>query len=692
MAKAPPKGTISGTVIDPNGNPVSGATVDADDETYTNFKQTTTDGSGQFTLSVPEGNYTLTASGSGYAQGVNTGVSVSPSTKTTASVQLSKAAYIEGAVTNKSGGVQGATVVADSGSQTIFTRTDASGNYKLTVAPGQSYRVSVYARNQSGPAKTASPAAGATATVDVALKKTEIKHNSIEVVNPSGVSMNKIGLSAEVQQGMMMVQVTNKSSKSKPGMPNELEGLGVGKDTQFEINLTVTNYDPSTLLWGARNVEWSTSQNDSNPAATDITIRASAVDLQGVNDPKTTIGPLMTKRPSDVQWPSGRKDRASLGWNRTVYFGLFDMASATADVRDRFAGMTVTTNAQTFAPPRVENGTLKVWVAGPHRSVDGNTHSGFYEATIPDSQLEDWGVDPDNAKQELEVLYQGNQQSFTVTDLADGVRINLDIHYSAGTVAVSPSASAGNSDDSDDGSTGGSTGSSVTRQPPVSTTNVGNLTAVLHRVDAGEPIVVDVEGADAAGVDVTEANLSFDVGSVLDNDLAVTAATSPPSSVSAVDDTRVLSYVTIEVLGNLGGHESAGSFTFDVSEDRLSDLGATPEDVRAYHYDEAAGAWEEIPVTHRGDGSYEATAESFSTFAIGVDGAATETTATATPDPTPAATPDETATAEKETTTESTPEPTTATPTSSSSGPGFGAVAALLAIAMVAFGYRRRQR
>jgi PGF-CTERM protein len=447
MAKTPPTGTLSGTVTDPNGNPATGVTVEAVDSSYRNSKSTQTDAQGTYSVSVPEGTYEVSTSSSSYADDVTEGVNVTGNQQTSADLQLSQAAYVEGTVTNASGAVPGAFVVAEGpDGQPSFSPTDGNGDYKITVAPGKNYSVTVWAQNQSAAPQTVSPAAGSTATADFTLQKTEITHSSVEVVDPAGVQQDKIGLSAKVASGMMMVQLLDETGGATAGMPNELEGLGVDENTEFRINVTVTNYNATTLLWGAKDVTWSTSQNESNPDATDVAITTKAVDLQGIQGQGTSIGPLMNKAPSDVTWPTGRNDRADLGWNRTVYFGVFDMGTAPADVRENFGGMTVTTNGQTFAPPRMVNDTLKVWVAGPHRTVDGNTHSGFYEATIPDAQLTEWGVDPANAEEELQVRYQGSDRNFQVTNLEDGVRIHLDIHYSAGSIEVAPDPNAGGSE------------------------------------------------------------------------------------------------------------------------------------------------------------------------------------------------------------------------------------------------------
>lgn len=703
MTKAPPKGTLSGTVVGPDGNPVSKASVEAVDDTYTNFEQTTADGSGQFSLSLPEGTYEVTADAPGYAEGVSTNISVTGS-DTTTSVQLSQAAYVDGTVTNASGSVNGAFVVADSENRTLFEQTDSQGEYNLTVPPGTTYRVTVFEQNQSATPVTVTPDDGSSVTADFSLQKNEIKHSSIEVLDPSGVDTANIGLSAGVQRGMMMVQVLNRSSPTRAGMPNEVEGLGVADDTTFEINITVTNYEPSSLLWGAKNVSWSVSENESITNGHDITIRTDAVNLQGINGHGTTIGPLMTKRPSDVQWPSGRDDRADIGWNSTVYFGLFDQSTAPPSIRDSYGGLTVTTNAQTFAPPRLTNGSLKVWVGGPHRTVAGNTHEGFYEATIPDSQLQEWGVDPANAKQELQVKYRGGDQNFEVTDLDDGVRISLDIHYSAGPVNVAPAPKTTSQ------SQPSSPSSRIRlRTETTVTTTDGTTTAHIDSISVRDSISIVSDGVAAGGVEVRETRLSFDMGTNSDNEITVSADASPPSAVSPLSDARALSYLTIDVRGNLEGRETDGTITFAVDEDSLTDAGSTVADVQAYHYNAEAGNWAAIETRRRNGTTFEATTDSFSTFAVGLTGSSaqqstpepTPVSTTATPEQTTELTPVSTPTTPEQTA-ESTPhsaaeqepavtetqtaEPqttTTATTTPGNSGPGFGPVVVLLAVAVL---------
>lgn len=683
MSEKPPDGTLSGTVTDPDGNPVSGATVTAVDSTYTTFETATTNGQGRYSVAVPAGTYEVTASQSGYADGVESDVNVTANTATSVSLQLARAAYVSGTVTDANGPVQGVWVMADSGDgEPTFEQTDANGDYNLTVPPGDTYRVVVLARGKTASPQTASPSVGSTVTADFSLKRTQILDSSIEVANPTGVDAAKIGLSANVRNGIMMVQARNRSSNAQQGMPTDLQGLGVGPDTEFVINVTVTNYDPTTLLWGAKDVTWTATQNDTNPAATDISVRTQAVDMQGIDSRSLPVGPLMTRRPSDVQWPSGRNDRADLGWNKTVYFGLFDMATAPASVRNNFEGMTVTTNAQAFAPPRMVNDTLRVWVAGPHRTIDGNTHSGFYEATIPDAQLQTWGVDPANAKSELQVSYQGKSQNFRVTDLADGVRIHLDIHYSAGSVEVGPTAAADSGSTAASSGGGGVSKSVVTRRGDAGSGGAG-VTYTIDQIAVGDPVTATVEGVRSDGLALDTVSVAFDGGTNIDQQLAVRASETAPSGVAARPDEGVTRYVTVDVSGTMTERVTGGSFTFELAQTAMP---ADPSAVTVYRFHD--GSWRAVETTYEGEGRFTVTTPGYSTFAVVVADASAGTTETTTTTTTIAATTTAatTTTAPTSTTTATTTATTTdgervtATTTQTGGQAGFTVVLSLVAL------------
>ncbi|MEA5409539.1 PGF-CTERM sorting domain-containing protein [Haloarculaceae archaeon H-GB2-1] len=161
--------------------------------------------------------------------------------------------------------------------------------------------------------------------------------------------------------------------------------------------------------------------------------------------------------------------------------------------------------------------------------------------------------------------------------------------------------------------------------------------------------------------------------------------------------------MTIDVVGDLAGRDRGGAFTFSVPDYQFAGRNATAADVQAYHYDETAGEWEPIPTTYLGDGTFEATTDSFSTFAVGIDDHSAQTTATTTETATPTATPTARTTAvETASPTPTTTEAPTATETAASeqspvtttsgTGPGFGVLGAVLALLAVVLAVRFRRR
>ncbi|MFP4627070.1 MAG: carboxypeptidase regulatory-like domain-containing protein [Natronomonas sp.] len=455
---------INGTVVDESGNPIQADRVFAYDPSFTSYADNlTVDSNGEFSLEVGSGTYTVEAENTGYPNAREEDVEVDADDEVEIEIELPEPAGIEGRVTNEAGGVENAFVVADDGSNFYYDQTDGDGDYQIDAAEG-SYQVIVYADGQAGAGQSVDVDAGSTESdVDFELEKTEILHSSVDVIEDGtdSVSEGNIGFSADLQNGIMISKLTD-TNNNQQKMPHDLEDLGVNDETEFEIQITATNYTPSSLMWGASDVDWETTDNATNDDAIDITVTTKPVNLQGNDsDPqKLPIGPLMTRSPSEVQWPSKADDDATIGWNQTVYFGLFDLATAPPDVRDNLNGMTVTTNAQTFAPPRVEDDALKVWVAAPNRTVDGDLHEGFYEAHIPDTQLDSWGVD--DPEDDLDALYRGDSTDFTVEETDGGAWIKIDnIGYSAGTIEVAPDETDTSESPPEVGSVSANTGSTA---------------------------------------------------------------------------------------------------------------------------------------------------------------------------------------------------------------------------------------
>ncbi len=171
-------GTIAGTVKDPTGAAVAGATVATDPATAT----AQTDAAGSFTLaSIPIGSYNLVASKTGYVNGTLTGVGVAAGGTVNVSLVLAPipptVGSISGTVLGRKGTsgtsspVAGATVCVQ-GTSTCSSPTAADGTYAISgAAPGFVFVGATATGWLAGETREATfLAAGGTATgVDVTL-------------------------------------------------------------------------------------------------------------------------------------------------------------------------------------------------------------------------------------------------------------------------------------------------------------------------------------------------------------------------------------------------------------------------------------------------------------------------------------------------------------------------------------------
>lgn len=676
LSEAPDRGTISGRLVDGDGNGVSGKRIFAGDASYQYYNETTTNATGHFSMTVPESTYRLRANSSPTAR--LSDVSVTANDEASVELTVPERAYLTGQVSNASNAIPKATVIADSGDDVYVNRsTDSNGNYNITVQPGE-YSVTVLTAGQTASSKTVTVDAGNTNTTDFTAQPTAVTSTSVSIIDGPGSGTN-LGTRAAVRGGLLQVQlVDNRNAPPNPGPPQELETLSVTNQTKFEINVTVTNFSADSLLWAIEDAEYSTAQSTNDPNATNITITGNATTLQA-NFSAQGIGPILNQDPSDIQWPTGRTDRADVGVNRTVYLGVFDFSATPGQVADSLNGASVTTNAQRFSAPSVRNETFRIWIGAPSKTVEGENHDGFYQATIPDSQLDAWGVD--DPESELQTFYKGSQADFTVEETDDGARIVLDdINYSAGFVEVEANPS---SDDGDDGDSGGSSGSSGPSDPSsVASVSGDRVQLALDNVRRNEPVTVDVPNSpamDQSGVRMrsVELTLAFSGDSSLDIDTATTPSRSTP------DDTRTL--FAYEVSTDLSDADiDRATVRVTVDSDRVAD----PESVRALRRTD--DGWESVTTnfveTADGDHVYAIETTEFSEFAVVAETQA-ESTATATEEPT--ATPTPTPTAEPTATPTATP--TTEPATTSTTQPGFGVIVAVVALVSSAVVARRRR-
>ncbi len=673
VSKLAGTGYINGSVVDPDGNGVQNANIFAADASFKDFGTNRTDSNGNFSIEVRAGQYSVRADTSNYPTAKREGVSVSENQTTNLSFQLQEAAEINGIVTNSTGAApSGAVALIDTPAGVQADPVDTStGYYNITVPPG-TYTVSILAEGETAPSKQATVTGGGVNQTNFELRNATIVHQSVEITDGPGIESN-IELRSRLSAGFLQLQVVDQNDsipQGSLGAPSELKTVGANESTKFRMNITVTNFSANSLLWGLDNARWNTSENASVKNGTDITITGSPTTMQ-VNfnvrknsNLKQTIGPVTQQDPSNIQWPTGRNDRATAGRNQTVFLGLFDLSSVPPDLRNSLRGMSVTTNAQVFSIPSVENDTLQVWVGAPTATVDGVDHNGFYQAEIPQSQLDEWGVsDPQS---DLNALYKGDSANFTVTDTAEGARIRIDnISYSAGFVevqAVPEASTGGSSSDSDSESTQAKKKSSSRkpRLPPevpadarvpdvveeVQSGAVGEpgtaasrVKATIENVNSEQDVAVvipeDSEGAKAVeeetGTRVSA--VDFKPAGSGTADIEISSSRDPPDDTpdleSSVANARSLSYTSVDVSirGPAASRQTfslsdvfSANFTFEGRKSRVAALTGFPENIVMYHY--SAEKWRAIPTRqiNETDSHYVFRARSagFSVFAIAV--------------------------------------------------------------------------
>jgi predicted flap endonuclease-1-like 5' DNA nuclease len=247
----------------------------------------------------------------------------------------------------------------------------------------------------------------------------------------------------EIKDGLLQVQIANESdpgrNTSVVDTPSELEGFGVTENTVFEITVTVENYTPHTLFWALRDAEFDTK--DLGNSTTKITIRGSPVELATTSAQQKRVGPMVDEDPAEVLWSSSTEDTAEATYNQTVIFSVYDLSTEPEVVQNRLTGMILTTNAQQISLPEVRDDRLRTWIAAPRFEQDGSKYEGFYQAKIPQGQLDEWGVN--SAEHQLFAEYKSTDRELTVESVDDGISVDVsNISYSASYVDIRADSTA----------------------------------------------------------------------------------------------------------------------------------------------------------------------------------------------------------------------------------------------------------
>jgi hypothetical protein len=254
----------------------------------------------------------------------------------------------------------------------------------------------------------------------------------------------------------------------------DLSRVGADATSSFRVNATLENYDPRVLVNRGDDTSWTTTDVGSNK--TRVSLVVSPSQLNYVRD-----------APSLDEWG----DR-----NLTADAGAFLLVGDAED--DRFScepstldGLRVSTDAQTFRQPQYDPGgddadpRIEVQVGAPHRTASGELNSGYYQAYVPDSLLSAWNV---SDASELTVDYTAADTTYSVEDVEGGLRVNVSLHYSSGTVAISPSTSTSTDDSSTDSTTTSTTTSGTTTTASPTPTPEDTTTETAMRTPTASPV------------------------------------------------------------------------------------------------------------------------------------------------------------------------------------------------------------
>ena len=139
-------GTLSGKVTDSStGNPISGATVQV-----SGGAKATTDASGNYSVGLPIGTYSATASAYGYLPGTVNNISISANTTTTQNLSLSTAPthVVSGTVKDSATGwpLYASIDISDYPAGAIWTNP-VTGAYSVTLPEADTFTFTVNAWN-----------------------------------------------------------------------------------------------------------------------------------------------------------------------------------------------------------------------------------------------------------------------------------------------------------------------------------------------------------------------------------------------------------------------------------------------------------------------------------------------------------------------------------------------------------------
>lgn len=277
--------------------------------------------------------------------------------------------------------------------------------------------------------------------------------SSIRHVGGTEPVMDDVWLAPEFQGPHLMVHVDaldrQRQEETEEELPRrelrvgDLELVGADHTTTFEIEIVVESYTPRLLVGRSRGLRWEREFRDDGTVA--LTVEARPAEKQ-INTADTSLD----------DWPEGEDDQATRAVRQNVSFAVYAHDDHPDEFVERIDGTVVGSNAQVIGAPALRTDghgrdRLEITVAAPHYTVSGDVHDGFYEAVLAPPLLDAWDV---SGPGQLVAWYDGDEAEFSAEWVGDAILIDVDVHYSVGTVAVGPGEPSDDPADSDDDSDG----------------------------------------------------------------------------------------------------------------------------------------------------------------------------------------------------------------------------------------------
>lgn len=308
------------------------------------------------------------------------------------------------------------TISLDIGTDRVYTS-------EQTIDAGQSKQVTLTWDETAG--NVGAHDIAVSSESDVEFSEVQVFGDGFNVTHIDGTEPDRLPhLNIFESGGLLQVQLQD---PKETGLDvDELIGLGVDETTTFAIEFETDYASPEILIGAGGDMEWTV--DGSGPY--DVEIEAAPVSVQ-YND----------SNPDMFDWPAGEADKATIGYDAQVGLAIWNMSTIPEAEQDLLEGAILATDAQVFGFPQYvdppeDDPELQLFVAAPGITVDDEQNTGFYEAFLPDALLDDWGV---TEEEELSAAVMGDSADFTVEDVPGGMRLHMDVTYSAGYISISQS-------------------------------------------------------------------------------------------------------------------------------------------------------------------------------------------------------------------------------------------------------------